>query len=114
MAGEMMEVVLDADCVANCAPHIAAKLPAVTRRLCKSLSIPGVARFFIHQVRIGDTVALVDRNAGHTFRIRMEAHSVRVLEVYENGWRPEGDTPAVYLVNWGLLRPVVGQKAVAA
>jgi len=114
MSGEEMEILLEAGCVTSLAPAAAAKLPGIMDRLCKSLSIRLVARYFIHDVRIGETVALVDKTTGYTYRIRMEAHAVRVLEIYENRHHPEDDTPAVYLVDWGLLRSVSGVKAVAA
>ena len=72
------------------------------------------ARFFINDVRIGETAALVDKGNGYTYRIRMDAHAVRVMEVYENYRRPANGVKAVYVLNWGLLRSVPRQKAVAA
>ena len=114
MSGEKMEVLLEAGCVTNCAPAVAGKLPAIMGQLCKSLAMRHVARFFIQSVRIGETVALVDKTNGYTYRIKMEAHVVRVLEVYENSHRPIDGVQAVYLVNWGLLHAVSNEKAVAA
>ena len=114
MCGVKMEILLEAGCVTSFTPAAAAKLPGIMNRLCKSLSIRPVARYFINDVRIGETVALVDKGNGYTYRIRMEVHAVRVLEIYENRHHPEDDTPAVYLVDWGLLRSIAGVKAVAA
>ena len=114
MAGEKMEVLLEAGCVTNCAPEVAGKLPRIMNRLCKSLSMREVARFFIQSVRIGDTVALVDKVSGFTYRIRMETRAVRVLEIHESDRIPHDNIKAVYLVNWGLLHAVSNIKAVAA
>ena len=113
MSGEKMEVLLEAGCVTRCAPGIAGRLPGIMRRLCRSLAKREVARFFIHDVRIGETAALVDRVNGCTYRVRMDAHAVRVLEVYENNSRPTDSANVVYLVSWGALRAVPGGKAVA-
>ena len=114
MSGEKMEVLLEAGCVTNCTSDIAGKLPGIMELLCKTLTVRDVARFFINDVRIGETVALVDKGNGYTYRIRMDAHAVRVMEVYENHRRPANGVKAVYFLNWGLLRSVPGQKAVAA
>jgi hypothetical protein len=114
MSGETMEVLLEAGCVTDCAPELVMKLPGVMNQLCKTLSVKDVARFFIHDVRIGETVALVDRVNGYTYRIRMDAHAVRVLEVYESGRHSANDVQAVYFMNWGLLRAVSNRMAVAA
>jgi len=114
MAGEKMEVLLEAGCVTNCAPIVAGKLPTIMNRLCKSLAMREVARFFIQSVRIGDTIALVDKVSGYTHRIKMETHAVRILEIHESGRLPQDDVKAVFLVNWGLLHAVSNKKAVAA
>ncbi len=73
-----------------------------------------MSRFFIQSVRIGETVALVDKVSGYTYRLRMDTHAVRVLEIHENSRRPADDIQAVYFVDWGLLRAVSNVKAVAA
>jgi len=114
MSGEKMEVLLEARCVTHCAQTVTGKLPQITRLLCKSLAERNVARFFIHNVRIGETVALVDKKNGYTCRIKMEAHTVRVLEIHENIYRQEESANIVYLVNTGLMRAVSGGKAAAA
>ena len=114
MSGEKMEVLLEARCVTHCTPAVAGRLPQIMRRLCKSFAKRNVARFFINDVRIGETVTLVDKTSGYTCRIKMEANAVRVLEIYENAHRPEESANTVYLVNIGLLRAVPGGKAVAA
>jgi hypothetical protein len=114
MSGETMEVLLEAGCVTDCAPELVMKLPGVMNQLCKTLSVKDVARFFIHDVRIGETVALIDKVNGYTYRIRMDAHAVRVLEVHESGRHPANDVQAVYFMNWGLLRAVSNRQAVAA
>jgi len=114
MLGEKMEVLLEARCVTHCSPEVAGRLPQITHQLCRALARRNVARFFIHDVRIGETVALVDRKNGYSCRIKMEAHAVRVLEIHENITRPEVSANIVYLVNTGLMRVVSGRKAVAA
>jgi hypothetical protein len=114
MCGEKMEVLLEAGCVTNCTSAIAGKLPGIMRQLCKALEMREVAWFFINDVRIGETVALVDKVNGYTYRVRMEAHAIRVLEIYENSRSPE-NTRSFILVNWGLLRAVSNlEMAVAA
>lgn len=112
MAGEMMDVVVDAGCLADCKPSVAAQLPVIVPRLYKTLPLPNVARYFMRDVRIGDTVALVDKENGVAFRLRMETHTVCILGIYTNQ-RPPEDTPIVYLVNTHLLRSIQG-RAVAA
>ena len=112
MAGEMMDVIVNAGCLAVCKPSVAAQLPTIVPRLCETLHLPTVARYFMRDVRIGDTVALVDRENGVAFRLRMETHAVCVLGIYQNQ-RPPEDTPVVYLVNTHLLRSIQG-RAVAA
>ena len=114
MSGETMEVLLEAGCVTNCAPHLAGRLPGIMAKLCKTLAVRDVARFFIRSVRIGETVALVDKVSGYTYRLMMDTHAVRVLEIHENSRRPADDIQAVYFVDWGLLRAVSNVKAVAA
>ena len=88
MSGEAMEVLLEAGCVTSCAPNLAGKLPRIMAQLCKTLTVRDVARFFIQSVRIGESVALVDKVSGYTYKIRMDTHSVRVLEIHENSRRP--------------------------
>ena len=68
MLGEKMEVFVGAGCLSGCSTHIASRLPAIVSGLCKTLSKRQVARTFMHHVRIGDTVALVDRRSGCAFR----------------------------------------------
>jgi len=112
MAGEMMDVIVDAGCLADCKPSVAAQLPVIVPRLCETLPLPTVARYFMRNVRIGNTVALVDKENGVAFRLRMETHAVCVMGIYLNQ-RPPEDTPVVYLVNTHLLRCIQG-RAVAA
>lgn len=114
MSGEEMEVLLEASCVTKCAPLVAAKLPTIMSRLCESLCIREVSRYFINDIRIGETVALVDNKNGYTYRIRMESHAVRILAVYESKRKLHDAVSAVYLMDWGLMRSVSGRKAVAA
>lgn len=114
MLGKKMEILLEAECVTNLTPSIAAKLPDIMNRLCKSLSIRFVTRYFVKNVRVGETIALVDKTTGYTCRIRRGAQSIRVLEIYDNRHRPQDDATALYLVDWGLLRSVSNAKAVAA
>ncbi len=114
MSGETMEVLLEAGCVTSCAPNLAGRLPRIMAQLCKTLTVRDVARFFIQSVRIGETVALVDKVSGYTYRLRMDTHAVRVLEIHENSRRPADGIQAVYFVDWGLLRAVSNVKAVAA
>jgi hypothetical protein len=72
-----------------------------------------VARFFINDIRIGETIALVDKKAGYAFRLKIEVHSICVLGVYENP-PPERDAAHVfYLVNTNLLHAVSGRLVAA-
>lgn len=73
MSGEPMEVFVGAGCLASCKPKDAAELPAILPKLCENLSSRGVGRYFIRNIRIGETIALVDRNLGYSFRLKMEA-----------------------------------------
>ena len=114
MSGEKMEVLLEAGCVTSCPPAVATKLPEIMSALCKSLCIRAVARYFIRDVRLGEIIALVDRKNGYTYRLRMDVHAIRVLEIYDNTHTLERNAHAVYLVDWGLLRSIPCNKAVAA
>jgi len=115
MSGKKMDVLLDAGCVTNCAPAIASKLPDIMNRLCQSLLKPWVSRYFTRSVRTGQTVTLVDKANGHTYRVKkMRASAVLVLEIYENNHRPTDGVQAIYLVDWGMLRVVAGESVVAA
>jgi len=114
MAGEKMEVLLEAGCVTQCAPAIVGRLPEIMHKICRTLNRYSVAHTFIKEIRIGETAALIDKVGGYACRIRMEAHAVRVLEIYETKNQPAVSVQAVYLVNGGLLRAVAGRKAVAA
>jgi len=114
MAGEKMEVMLEAKCITQCASATASRLPELMHRICRTLTRHNVAHVFMKNIRIGDTVALVDKVNGYACRIKMEAHTVRILEIYETENQPAASVKAVYLVNRGLLRAVPGGKAVAA
>ncbi len=52
----------------------------------------------------------MDKTAGYTYRVKRDVHAVRVLHIYETRHHPECYTPALYLVNWGLLRSVSNVK----
>ena len=90
-----MEVLLEAKCITGCAPEVAGKFPRIMSRLCKSLALREVARFFIQSVRIGETVALVDKVNGYAYRIKMETCTVKVLEIHESSKLPKDDVQAV-------------------
>ena len=98
MSGEKMEVLLEAGCVTRCTADVAVKLPQIMHRLCRTLAKREIAKYFIHDIRIGETVALVDKVNGYTFRFRMEAHAIRVLEIHENDTRPAVSANTVYLI----------------
>lgn len=54
MAGEMMDVVVDAGCLAECRQSVAAQLPVIVPRLCETLPLPNVARYFMRDVRYAE------------------------------------------------------------
>ena len=114
MSGEKMEVLLEARCVTSCAPALVGRLPHIMSQLCKTLAMSEVSRFFIRSVRIGETVVLVDKINEYTYRIKMETRAVRILDIYDSNHRLRDGVQAVYLVNWGLLRAVSKEMAVAA
>jgi hypothetical protein len=82
MAGETMELLMDAGCIQTCNREVATKLPSITTRLRQVLSRRDVARHLIRSVRIGETVVLVDRKCGYTLRLKVEAHVIRVVGIY--------------------------------
>lgn len=115
MSGEMMEVFVGAGCLANCGASVAARLPDIIPKLCHTLSMRAVSRMFINNVRIGNTVALVDRKMGYVFRLKMEAHAVCVLEISRNTSPPKDAAQVFYLVNsTKLWQPLDNRSAVAA
>lgn len=114
MSGEQMEVFVGAGCLSECGPWLAAKLPAIVPKLCNTLSMRSVSRKFINDIRIGDTVALVDRRMGYVFRLKIEAHVVCVLEIERTTIPPKDTAQVFYLVNSRLWQPVSGRTAVAA
>ncbi len=113
MAGEQMDVLVDAGCLAGCKPGVAMKLPSIVTRLCKTLSMRGVARYFINDIRIGETISLVDKKAGYAFRLKIGAHSVCVMGIYENHSPQKDGTHVFYLVNTNLLRIAAGRPVAA-
>jgi hypothetical protein len=114
MAGEPMEVMVDAGCLAECKPGVAMQLPSIVSRLCKTLSMRGVARYFINDIRIGETIALVDKQAGYAFRLRIGAHSIYVMGIYENQPPQKDNAHVLYLVNnTSLLRLAAGRLVAA-
>jgi hypothetical protein len=114
MAGERMEVLIDAGCVQSCKPAVARALPVITGLLCRTLKRRDVARQFIQNVRIGDTVVLIDRQTGYTYRLQMQVHSVCVLEIYQQSEKPrETAQQAVYILNGAYLWAVSDRKAAA-
>lgn len=104
MLGEKMEVFVGAGCLSKCDPMIAPRLPGIVSGLCKALSSRQVARAFMHHVRIGDTVALVDRQRGCSFRLKMEEHSVCILGIQFAAIPPQDAGKVYYLVNSRLWR----------
>lgn len=114
MAGEQMEVLIDAGCVQKIDTEIAARLPYVIGKLCKTLRRRDVARHFIQNIRIGDTVALVDKRSGFAFRLQMQTHRVEVLGIFEHQSYPkEPMQQAIYLLDSSLIWAAAGRKAVA-
>jgi len=112
MSGEKMDVFIDAGCLAGCKPGLAAQLPSIVTRLCKTLSMRSVARYFIRDIRIGETISLVDKKAGYAFRLKVGAHDICVMGIYENQ-PPKDNTHVLYLVNTNLLRSVAGRMVAA-
>ncbi len=112
MSGEKMDVLVDAGFLAACKTDIAVRLPSTVARLRKTLTMRGVARYFIHDIRIGETISLVDKEAGCAFRLKVEAHSICVIGIYENP-PPRNASQVLYLVNTNLLRAVKGRLVAA-
>ena len=73
MSGETMEVFIGAGCLSDCRPGAAVRLPGIISDLCQTLSRRSVAKTFINHIRIGDTVALIDRRNNCTFRLQVNA-----------------------------------------
>ena len=89
---------MDTGCIQACNPELALKLPAITARLRQVLRRRKIARHFIRDIRIGDTVALVDRKCGYTLRLRMEAHAVHIVGIYQ---KPPKDIAQQIVVLFG-------------
>ena len=114
MLGEKMEVLVGAGCLSDCSAQLAARLPAVVSSLCKTLTKRHVAKTFMNNVRIGDTVALIDRRNGCTFRLRMEAHSVYILGIHFSTAPLEQAGQVYYLAHARLWQRHNAGTAVAA
>lgn len=114
MLGERMEVFVGAGCLAGYDCHLTPQLPAIISSLCRTLSKRQVARAFMHHVRIGETVALVDRKMGCSFRLKMEAHSVCVLAIHSTTAPPQNAAKVYYFINDLLLQRHDNRMAVAA
>ena len=110
MAGEQMEILLSASCLSCCKPSLAAQLPSIVPKLCRTLSMRSVAKKFINYVRIGDTIALVDRQAGDIFRLKMEAHSIRVLEIDRTTSPLNQAARVFYLIDSSLWERIPGKR----
>lgn len=114
MSGEKIVILVDAACLTGCRAPEAAKLPALVSGLCQTLASRNVARYFIHNVRIGETVTLVDKKVGHTFRLKMEAHTVVILSISKHLPKlQENRMPVLFVVNSRILQ-AISNKAVAA
>lgn len=115
MSGETMEVFIGAGCLSDCWPGIAVRLPGIISDLCRTLSRRSASRTFINHIRIGDTVALIDRRNNCTFRLQVNAHSICVLGIHYNTMPPKNTSQVFYLANAKLLRQVPnGRWAMAA
>ena len=114
MLGEQMEVFIGAGCLSGHDFQIISQIPAIITGLCRTLSKRQVARAFMNHVRIGDTVALVDKKMGCSFRLKMEAHAVCVLGIHFTTRPPENATQVYYLINDLLLQRHENRMAVAA
>ncbi len=114
MLGENMQVFVGAGCLSGCDSLAAAQLPSIISGLCETLSKRQVARAFMHHVRIGDTIALVDREKGCSFRLKMKTHSVCVLGIQFTATPPKSDGQVFYLVNSRLWQRHGNRSAVAA
>ena len=106
MSGETMEVFIGAGCLSDCRPGAAVRLPGIISDLCQTLSRRSVAKTFINHIRIGDTVALIDRRNNCTFRLQVNAHSICVLGIRYNTVPPKNTSQVFYLANTKLLRQV--------
>lgn len=110
MSGEKMELLMGSGCIQSCDPELAVKLPSISERLSRTLQHKDVARYFIRDIRIGETVALVDRQCGYTFRLRVEAHAVHVVGIYR---KPPKNTVQQMVVLFGdrMFGAVCGKAA---
>lgn len=115
MLGETMEVFVGAGCLSDCRPGTAVRLPGIITNLCKTLTKRSVSKTFMNHIRIGDTVALIDKKAGCTFRLQVNAHSICVLGIRYNTVPPKNTAQVFYLANTRLLQQIPsGRWAVAA
>lgn len=113
MLGEQMEVFIGAGCLSGCKPKIASRFPTVISNLCRTLSKRSVARTFMNHVRIGDTVTLVDKRNGYAFQLKMEAHSVCILEIDFTAAPPKDASQVYYLANYRLWQRYNGRNGLA-
>ena len=114
MSGEKLEVLIGAGCLTGCTEPEAAKLPSLISDLCKKLTQRSVARYFIRKIRIGDTVALVDRTAEYTYRLKVTAHAIVILSISKQiPTAAYSKVPVLILVNTRLLQ-AINNEAVAA
>lgn len=117
MLGQQMKVLISAGCVTDFTPDRALQLPRITGELCKTLSMRQVAKSLMLNIRIGDTVALVDKNTGYTYRLQTEKSEILVLGIYDNRRQPDYPVEhTLLLINTRLLKLVNGslRRAVAA
>ena len=114
MLGEPMEILLGAGCLSHCKPSLAAQLPSIVPKLCRTLSMRSVARTFINYVRIGDTVALVDQQSGYTFRLKIDAHAIYVLEIAKTMSPFKQAARVFYLTGSALWERIPGMEREAA
>ncbi len=113
MSGEKMSVLVDAGFLASCQPGAAMRLPSIMARPRKTLMMRVVARYFIQGIRIGETISLVDKKCGYAFRLKVEAHSICVIGVYDSRPPTKDVAQALYLVNENLIRAVKGRLVAA-
>lgn len=96
--------------MSHCKPSLASQLPSIIPRLCRTLSMRSVARKFMNYVRIGDTIALVDRQTGYIFRLKMDVHSIRVLEISRTAGPLKQAARIFYLIDSSLWERIPGME----
>lgn len=106
MAGEEMDLLFDVDCLWTSAKRTRIELPTIVSQLCTMLSSDSVAYQLINNVKIGEKVILIDKEANRTYRMKVQANTIYVLDIYEKTMVDSEALCVIYMPTGRILQAI--------